>query len=137
MQVRVTLSGYNKLMREFRRDPIRARNSLKRATKAGALFLRPKLLRNIKRSKKKKAYHLSDKAGIRSGRRTRVDTQSTDIVWKGGKKSGYAFHQETPHKHNISGKPVKETRYIRDATDENTQKVADIVMNEIERALGF
>ena len=126
--VDVRIDGIDELVNALIKMPDNGKGVLHSAVNKGAQYLEPRIRGAIERGEGKNG-HLKDAVRVRKAKPQKRIRQSADIVAGKGKKIDYGFHVEVGTK-NMKGKG-----HMRQATDSNSEQVANIVMDEIEKVL--
>jgi HK97 gp10 family phage protein len=128
--VRVEIDNIDEIVAELASMPERGKAILHSAVNKGAEYLHPRIQSAIERGEGKDGAHLKDAIKISKAKVGKRTYQKADVVGGKGKKVDYGFHVEAGTS-KMQGKA-----FMRNTTDANAETVANIVMDEIERALG-
>ena len=128
--VRVELEGLDEIVEELTRMPEEGKKKLHKAVNKGAEYLRPKIAGAINRGKGKNGEHLKDAIRVRRAKVKKTTKQSADVVAGRGKKVDYGFHVE------VGTRDTKGKNFVRDTTDKEQERVANIVIDDLLDSLG-
>ena len=132
----VGVEGYKEVRDKLLALGEQSKDLLHEAVNKGAEYLQPKLKNNIKAGKEEGSVHLRDTVRLSKAKKKK-STKQTALVKIGGIKGvEYPMHLETGHM-TEDGKHVPAKPYVRNAADENAQKVADIAVNYLLDRLGL
>ena len=128
--VNVEIEGLDEIVDELTRMPEEGKKKLHQAVNKGAEYLRPKISGAINRGKGKKGKHLKDSVRVRRAKAKKSTKQSADVVIGGGKEVDYGFHVET------GTQDTKPKNFVRDTTDKENERVANILIDDLLDSLG-
>lgn len=128
-RVTVEIEGFKEVLDSLVKLGDDSKLVLHAAVNKGAEQLAPLIKQNIKLGTVDDI-HVRDSVRVSKAKPKKTVRQSANILI-GNKKSDYAFHLETGRK-GVAPKP-----YIRNATDQNHDKIAETVASEILDRLGL
>lgn len=134
--VEVDKDALKKLVDEFTAMPEKAKDTLHEAVNKGAEYLKPKIQSNIKPGKDDDNKKLRNTVRVSKAKRRKSIKQTATVRIGGIKDVEYPMHLETGHM-TEDGKHIPARPYIRSASDNNQEKVADIVANYILDSMGL
>jgi HK97 gp10 family phage protein len=128
--VKVEIENIDEIVAELALLPERGKAILHSAVNKGAEYLSPKIQGAIGRGEGKSGKHLKDVISVRKAKVGKRTFQKADVVAGKGKTVDYGFHVE------VGTRKMEGKSFMRRTTDAEAETVANIVMDEIERALG-
>lgn len=128
--VNVEIEGLDEIVDELTKMPEEGKKKLHQAVNKGAEYLRPKIAGAIGRGEGKDGKHLKDAIRVRRAKVKKSTRQSADVVAGRGKKVDYGFHVE------VGTRDTKGKNFVRDTTDKEQERVANIVIDDLLDSLG-
>jgi HK97 gp10 family phage protein len=132
-RVYVEVENLKDIIKELAAMPEKGKDVLHEAVNQGAEYLQPKIRNRVPLSSEDDV-HLKDHIKISKAKRKKTIKQ-TALVRISGKNADYGFHVETGHL-TQAGRHIPANPFMRSATDENAEKVAEIAVEHILKRMG-
>ena len=135
-RVYVQVEGWKEISQQLTALGEKGKDLLHEAVNKGAEYLEPKIKSSIKPGNDDDdTIHLRDTVRISKAKRKKTSKQTATIKIGGLKGAEYPMHLETGHM-TQDGKHVPAKPYVRQAVDQNAERVAEIAVNHLLDKLG-